>query len=102
MFNVPAARHGMCVVWQIRRTVEEAGLDLAQLHGDEGIEACTECGAPALRVVHVPAAPAAGAMGVAEGRESAKARAQMVLDQLPPNLAAGVLLDTSVEGSQGD
>lgn len=77
---------------QVRKIAEEAGLDLVQLHGDEGMEACAECGVPALRVVHVPAR---------EEGVSAEARAEMVLNQLVPNFAAGVMLDTSVNGAQG-
>eukprot|EP00904_Undaria_pinnatifida_P012423 jgi/Undpi1/8310/HiC_scaffold_25.g10779.m1 len=77
---------------EVRRTVSEAGLDLVQLHGDEGIEACAECGVPALRVVHVPAAG---------GEASAKLRAEGIIRQLPPNFAAGVVLDTTVKGLQG-
>lgn len=83
-----------------------------QLHGDEGMEACAECGVPALRVVHVPAeaggaavdGDAAGEEGGGEGAlsASAKARAEVVLAQTPPNFAAGVLLDTSVKGVQGE
>ena len=64
-----------------------------QLHGDEGIEACAECGVPALRVVHVPAAG---------GEASAKLRAEGIIRQLPPNFAAGVVLDTTVKGLQGE
>eukprot|EP00752_Nemacystus_decipiens_P006212 g5604.t1 len=92
---------------EIQRIVSETGLDLVQLHGDEGIEACAECGVPALRVVHVPAAgeeeqvtPGDGG-GVFPSSPSAAARAEAVLAQVPPNFAAGVLLDTSVNGAQG-
>lgn len=75
-----------------------------QLHGDEGIEACADCGVPALRVVHVPALGGGEAAAVAgEGEAaSAKTRADRVLEQLPPGYAAGVVLDTTVEGVQGE
>lgn len=67
-----------------------------QLHGDEGIEACADCGVPALRVVHVPASGADG------GADSSKLRAESIIGQLPPNFAAGVVLDTTVKGVQGE
>lgn len=78
--------------------VEEAELDMVQLHGDEGLEACGECGVPALRVVHVPAPGSDGS-----GEEgSAEQRARSVVDALRPGFAAGVLLDTTVKGSRGN
>lgn len=80
----------------MRRVVTEAGLDLAQLHGHEGIEACAECGAPAFRVVHIPA------MGQEEGNVPAEKLAKDVLDQLSPNFAAGVLLDATIRGALGE
>ncbi|CAM9191193.1 unnamed protein product, partial [Laminaria digitata] len=86
---------------QVRQIVSGAGLDLVQLHGDEGIEACAECGVPALRVVHVPAAGAGGDGGGSGGEGSAQLRAEGIIGQLPPNFAAGVVLDTTVKGVQG-
>lgn len=70
-----------------------------QLHGDEGMEACGECGVPAMRVVHVPGG---AGMDHDEDLVSAEARAQEVLEQLSPNYAAAVVLDTTVEGVQGE
>lgn len=81
---------------QIRRIVSETGLDLVQLHGDEGMEACADCGVPAIRVVHVPAG------GEGADAPSAESRAEAVLGQITPNFSAGILLDTSVKGVQGE
>lgn len=91
---------------KVQRIVEEAALDMVQLHGDEGMEACAECGVPALRVVHVPASGQPREVGADEGEEgdqdlSLESRVQDVLHQLPPNYAAGVVLDTTVKGMQG-
>ncbi|CAM9625132.1 unnamed protein product [Pylaiella littoralis] len=80
---------------EIRRIVSETGLDLVQLHGDEGMEACAECGVPAIRVVHVPAG------GEGDDAPSAESRAETVLAQITPNFAAAILLDTSIKGVQG-
>ena len=77
----------------IRATVEEVGLDMVQLHGDEGFEAADQsvCGVPAFRVVHIPAG--------GDGGDSATP--QSVRDSITSGHAAGVLLDTSVKGVQG-
>jgi phosphoribosylanthranilate isomerase len=78
----------------IAKFVEETGLDLIQLHGDEGMEACdsSKCGGvPAIRVVHMPP----GDLG------DASSRAQAIVNSLTSSHPQAILLDTSVKGSQG-
>lgn len=81
-----------CIVFQnkpeneLRDIVENVGLDCVQLHGDEGMEACSKCGVPAIRVVHVEA-------GV-------KPNVDKILDTLTSDPVA-ILFDTSVKGYQG-
>ncbi|CAN0378144.1 unnamed protein product, partial [Discosporangium mesarthrocarpum] len=80
--------------------VAEVGLDLVQLHGDEGLEACAECGVPGIHVVHVP--PALDSEGGGgEGALTAEHRAALVVEALKPGFAAAVLLDTVVKGARG-
>ncbi|KAG5180335.1 indole-3-glycerol phosphate synthase-domain-containing protein [Tribonema minus] len=79
----------------VRETAAAAGLDLVQLHGDEGWDACAHCGVPALRVVHVPTSPSG------EGEGDAAVTADAILAALRPGAAAAVLLDTSVGGARG-
>merc|ERR1740139_709750 len=74
----------------IRQAVDGAGLDLVQLHGDEGMEACAGCGVPALRVVHI----------TADAGGDAETRAQKIVDSLTADPTA-ILLDTAVKGVQG-
>jgi anthranilate synthase/indole-3-glycerol phosphate synthase/phosphoribosylanthranilate isomerase len=62
----------------------KTGIDIIQLHGDEGWEACAAFDRPVFRVVHV------GPDGSAEG----------VITQLKSGLAISVLLDTQLPGSK--
>lgn len=77
---------------EIRRTAAEVGLDLVQLHGDEGMAACADCGVPALRVVHVRADE--------EGGDGTEGRARKIAASLTGDPVA-VLLDTAVRGAKG-
>jgi phosphoribosylanthranilate isomerase len=76
----------------VRATVAAAGLDLVQLHGSEGWPACTQCDAPVIRVVHIPAD---------DSSSSSADRAEHVLSSLVAGGAAAVLLDTSVGSARG-
>lgn len=81
---------------EVRRIVEESGVDLAQLHGSEGFEAADPaiCGVPCFRVVHM----AAGGDGVAEASAQRSAKVAAMLRAGPP---AALLLDTKVKGAAG-
>ena len=80
---------------QIRHVVETVGLDLVQLHGREGMEACSACGVPAIRVVHIEASTD----GEDNGKTSQE-RADAIINSLTGDPVA-ILLDTSVKGVQG-
>lgn len=83
---------------KVRRIAAEANLDLVQLHGNEAMEACGQCGVPALCVVHVPASEG----GSESEQASSEQRAKDVLARLKPGFAAGVLLDTTIKGTLGE
>jgi len=77
----------------ISQIVQEVGLDLVQLHGDEGMEACNpaKCGGvPAIRVVHMP-----------PDKGDAFNRARAIVDSFTSSYPQAILLDTSVKGAQG-
>ncbi len=76
----------------IREMVEVCGLDLVQLHGNEGMEAANEelYGVPAIRVVDVETDPETG--------KATEDAAQRLLDSLTKDPIA-ILLDTSIKGS---
>ena len=71
---------------EVRDIVEKVGLDCVQLHGDEGMEACSKCGVPAIRVVHMEA--------------GATPNVDKILASLTSDPVA-ILFDTSVKGAQG-
>jgi anthranilate synthase/indole-3-glycerol phosphate synthase/phosphoribosylanthranilate isomerase len=77
----------------VRHMVVECGLDMVQLHGDEGMEACAvaNTGVPAIRVVDVVTDP-----------ETGKASSTAVEDLLSKLTAdpAAILLDTSINVSK--
>lgn len=76
----------------IREMVESCGLDLVQLHGNEGMEAAKESlyGVPAIRVVDIETDPETG--------KAADDAAQKLLDSLTTDPVA-ILLDTSIKGA---
>lgn len=77
----------------IREMVEECGLDLVQLHGNEGMEAANEklYGVPAIRVVDIETDPTTG--------KATSNAAQRLLDSITTDPVA-ILLDTSIKGSK--
>ena len=78
----------------VRRTVEECGLDMVQLHGSEGMEAANarNFGVPALRVVDIEL----GSDG--EPRSSADVASGIVGGVTSDPIA--ILLDTSIKGDK--
>lgn len=82
----------------VNRVAAAVGLDVVQLHGDEGFDACTRVHKPCIRVVHV-AAPATD-VGVAPLPPSALSPAA-IMEQLKPRTAAMVLLDAKVGATAG-
>ena len=78
----------------IQRMVEECGLDMVQLHGQEGMEACNvafTAGAPAIRVVDIETDPVTG--------KASSTAVEDLLRNLTTDPAA-ILLDTSIKGSK--
>ena len=76
---------------EVLSVVARTGIDLVQLHGDEGFDACDMVamdGTPCIRVMHVP--PSGVASGVASG-----------LLTIPNGPPCALLLDTKVKGSGG-
>lgn len=78
----------------IREMVESCGLDLVQLHGNEGMEAAKpeQCGGvPAIRVVDIETDPETG--------KATPNAASKLLDSLTSDPVA-ILLDTSIKGKK--
>jgi phosphoribosylanthranilate isomerase len=80
---------------EVKKIALDVGLDMVQLHGNEGFEVATEehCGVPAFRVVHVLVGE--------DGAASSDLRAKNTLAEIKSGLACGVLLDTKVKGLLG-
>jgi indole-3-glycerol phosphate synthase/phosphoribosylanthranilate isomerase len=74
----------------IRSMVEECGLDMVQLHGKEGMKACSTTGVPTIRVVDVETD--------AETGKASSSAVDDVLQSLTSDPAA-ILLDTSIKGA---
>jgi anthranilate synthase/indole-3-glycerol phosphate synthase/phosphoribosylanthranilate isomerase len=75
----------------IKSMVEECGLDMVQLHGKEGMEACSTTGVPTIRVVDVETD--------AETGKASSSAVNDVLQSLTSDPAA-ILLDTSIKGAK--
>jgi anthranilate synthase/indole-3-glycerol phosphate synthase/phosphoribosylanthranilate isomerase len=69
----------------INEIVEQVGLDLVQLHGDEPFSMCSHISVPAIKVLHV----------------SNTVTADEILNMIQPGQAAGVALDTIVGNTKG-
>jgi indole-3-glycerol phosphate synthase/phosphoribosylanthranilate isomerase len=78
--------------------VETCGLDLVQLHGQEGFAAASQCSVPAIRVVDIPVDN--DSSGGDSGSESNDKAVQQILEQLTCDPIA-ILLDTAIKGQHG-
>ena len=81
----------------IREMVDTCGLDMVQLHGQEGMEAASEdiCGVPALRVVDIETSTDGSSSRAVASTDAV----QKILDGVTSDPAA-ILLDTSIKGSK--
>ena len=81
----------------IREMVDTCGLDMVQLHGQEGMEAASEdiCGVPALRVVDIETSTDGSSSKAVASTDAV----QKILDGVTSDPAA-ILLDTSIKGSK--
>ncbi|CAH0522614.1 unnamed protein product [Peronospora belbahrii] len=68
----------------------EIGLDLVQLHGDEGFEICKDIKYPTIRALHLPDTT------LSDGVD-----AEAILQQVQKGVANFILLDTTMKGQQG-
>ncbi|CAI5710944.1 unnamed protein product [Hyaloperonospora brassicae] len=76
---------------EMNAAAEDIGLDLVQLHGDEGFEICKSIKQPTIRALHLPDT------ALSDGVD-----AEVILQQVQkPGLANYLLLDTTVKGQQG-
>ncbi|RHY25502.1 hypothetical protein DYB32_008281 [Aphanomyces invadans] len=57
----------------MNHVAETVGLDLIQLHGDEGFEVCRDLVVPAIRVVHLPGFHTGGSVNVEAIKENVQA-----------------------------
>ena len=81
----------------IREMVDTCGLDMVQLHGQEGMAAASEdiCGVPALRVVDIETSTDGSSSKAVASTDAV----QKILDGVTSDPAA-ILLDTSIKGSK--
>ncbi|KAL4151200.1 hypothetical protein PRNP1_008149 [Phytophthora ramorum] len=75
---------------EMNAAAEEIGLDLVQLHGDEGFEICNDIKYPTIRALHLPDTT------LSDGVD-----AEAILQQVQEGLANYILLDTTMKGQQG-
>ncbi|TMW64388.1 hypothetical protein Poli38472_013010 [Pythium oligandrum] len=75
---------------EINEIADKVGLDIVQLHGDEGFEICREINVPTVRVFHLP-----------DHMNSDSVDAEGIFQHVKPGLANFLLLDTTVKGQQG-
>ena len=76
----------------VREMVEECGLDLVQLHGNEGMAAANKelCGVPAIRVVDIETDPETG--------KASENSAEKLIESLT-RAPVAILLDTAIKGA---
>ena len=77
----------------IREMVDSCGLDLVQLHGNEGMEATSSdiCSVPAIRVVDIDTDPETG--------KASESAVETILNSITKDPLA-ILLDTSIKGEK--
>ncbi|KAF1317240.1 Tryptophan biosynthesis protein trp1, partial [Globisporangium splendens] len=75
---------------EMNAVAEEVGLDIVQLHGDEGFDICKDINVPTIRVFHLP-----------DTVNTDSVDAEAILQHVQGGLANFLLLDTSVKGQQG-
>ncbi|DAZ98929.1 TPA: LOW QUALITY PROTEIN: hypothetical protein N0F65_001368 [Lagenidium giganteum] len=75
---------------EINKIATEVGLDIVQLHGDEGFDICKEITLPTVRVFHLP-----------DTLNTDSVDAEAILQHVRGHLANFLLLDTTVKGQQG-
>ncbi|OWZ12970.1 Tryptophan biosynthesis protein [Phytophthora megakarya] len=75
---------------EMNAAAEEIGLDLVQLHGDEGFEICYDVKYPTIRALHLPDTT------LSDGVD-----AEAILQQVQEGFANYILLDTTMKGQQG-
>ncbi|KAI9914494.1 hypothetical protein PsorP6_007631 [Peronosclerospora sorghi] len=75
---------------EINTSAEKIGLDVVQLHGDEGFEICKDIKFPTARTLHLP-----------DRTHSDGVDAEGIIRQVKDSLANFILLDTTIKGQQG-
>ncbi|RLN46240.1 hypothetical protein BBJ29_006609 [Phytophthora kernoviae] len=75
---------------EMNAAAEEIGLDLVQLHGDEGFAICKDIRFPTIRALHLPDTT------LSDGVD-----AEAIIQQVQGGLANYILLDTTMKGQQG-
>lgn len=75
---------------EVNAIATEVGLDIVQLHGDEGFEACRQINFPTARVIHLP-----------DTYNIDSVDSEAILHHIESNAANFILLDTTIKGQKG-